>query len=70
MFIQYAQSIWYPSINCMRHTDYPQSDCLTTSYAYKMSMINANRNAVVTESVTMLLVCILIDGKEILPQVL
>ena len=33
-------------------------------------MTNVNTNAVVTESVTMVMVCILIDGKEILPQVL
>ena len=33
-------------------------------------MTNMNTNAVLTEPVTMLLVCILIDGKEIIPHVL
>ena len=35
-----------------------------------MSMTNMNRNAVSIEANTALTVCILIDGKEILPQVL
>ena len=35
-----------------------------------MSMTNVNRNAVPVESSTTLMVCILIDGKEILLQVL
>ena len=53
-------------INCKRDTDYPLSTQLTTSYAYRMSMTNVNMNTVSTEPVTMLMVCILIDGKEIL----
>ena len=35
-----------------------------------MSMTNVNMNVVLTEPVTMLMVCILIDGKEILPHAL
>ena len=31
-------------------------------------MTNVNMNTVVTESVTVLMVCISIDGKEVLPQ--
>ena len=33
-------------------------------------MLNMNMNAVSTEPVTTLMVCILIDGKEILPHAL
>ena len=35
-----------------------------------MSMTNANRNAMSMEANTTLMVCVLIDGKEILLQVL
>ena len=35
-----------------------------------MSMTNVNRNAVPMESNTTLTLCVLIDGKEILPQAL
>ena len=35
-----------------------------------MSMTNVNRNAVLMESCTTLMVHVLIDGKEILPQAL
>ena len=39
-------------------------------YAYSMSMINVNMNAVSREPVTMPMVHILIDGKDILPYAL
>ena len=35
-----------------------------------MSMANMNQNAMPMEASTALMVCILIDGKEILPQAL
>ena len=35
-----------------------------------MSMVNMNHNAIPTEANTTLMVCMLIDGKEILPQAL
>ena len=57
-------------INCKRHTDYPLSTLLTTVYAYRMPMTNVNMNVVSTEPVTMLMVHVLIDGKEILLHVL
>ena len=67
MNLMYIQHICTLSIiGCKRHTDYSLPTPLTTLYAYRMSMTNVNMNAVLTELVTTLMVCILIDKKEIL----